>query len=71
MRRLFAVAAVAAALVVPASAHAYSRGCGGMVDMQCSGWVCPTDCWQRDCYVWIDLQHDAQTAQCLKVGPLS
>jgi hypothetical protein len=75
MRRLFATVAAAAALVVaPASAHAveYSRPCGGIVDTECHGWVCPTDCWQRDCFLWIDVQHNSMTAVCVgQVAPSS
>ena len=69
MRRLLAVAAVAAALAAPA--HAYYRECGGMVDMECRGRVCPTDCWDRDCFVWIDVRHDSNTAQCIgNIAPI-
>jgi hypothetical protein len=70
MRRLLTVVAVAAALAAPTSAHAeYSRPCGGIADTECHGWVCPTDCWQRDCSVWIDVQHNPMTAQCLRPLP--
>ncbi len=67
MRRLLAAATLAAAAVAPASAQAthYSRECGGVLDIQCSGWVCPTDCWTRDCLVWIDPLHNSQTALCV------
>jgi hypothetical protein len=65
MRRLLATAAIAAAVFVPATAHADSRSCGGVVDIDCSGYVCPTDCWQRDCLVWVDVFHNANTAQCV------
>ena len=65
MRRLLAVAATAAALAaVPTAAHA-ARTCGGAVDYQCTGTVCPTDCWQRSCLVWIDPLHNPNTAQCV------
>jgi hypothetical protein len=68
MRRLIALAAVASSLALPVAANAaYNRSCGGILDTSCSGWVCPTDCWQRDCDVWVDLQHNAMTAQCLNV----
>lgn len=68
MRRLLATALSAAAvLAVPATANAthYDRTCGGVLDIQCEGWVCPTDCWRRDCVVWIDPLHDPNTAQCV------
>lgn len=67
MRRLLVLSALAAVAALPTAAHAYTRTCGGIVDTQCHGWVCPTDCWQRDCYLWIDVQHNAMTAQCLNV----
>ncbi|HWL38510.1 MAG TPA: hypothetical protein VNQ77_20145 [Frankiaceae bacterium] len=71
MRRLLAATMITAAFAVPtAAAHAdhYWRDCGGVVDLECSGRVCPTDCWTRDCLVWVDLFHDSNTAQC--VGPV-
>lgn len=66
MRRLLAVPFAAAVLaVLPAgTSHAYTRECGGHVDTRCSGWVCPTDCWQRDCLLWIDALHNSMTALC-------
>jgi hypothetical protein len=67
MRRLIAVAASAVFLAVPVTAaHAYDRQCGGVVDTECSGWVCPTDCWQRDCWLWVDYGHNPMTAQCIR-----
>lgn len=71
MRKLLVLAATAAALATPAAmpaAQAYS--CGGMVDMNCSGWVCPTDCWQRSCWIWVDLMHNSNTAQCVQHLPV-
>jgi hypothetical protein len=67
MYRLLATAALAAVtLAAPTSARAeYTRECGGIVDNECHGWVCPTDCWQRDCFLWIDVQHNPMTAQCV------
>lgn len=70
MRRLMAAAIAAAALVaVPTSANAdhvqYSRECGGILDTECNGWVCPTDCWHYDCIVWIDPLHDETLARCI------
>ena len=67
MRRLLLVAALAAAFVAPAAADAaeYYRDCGGILDTECHGWVCPTDCWQVDCLVWIDPLHDPFTARCI------
>jgi len=68
MRRLLVLAAaVAAAVPLSTPAFAYDRQCGGIVDNECHGWVCPTDCWQRDCYLWIDVQHNAMTAQCVNL----
>lgn len=68
MRRLFAAAVAAAALVVvPGTAQASHYGlCGGVVDIQCTGRVCPTDCWTYDCLVWVDLLHNSNTAQCVR-----
>jgi hypothetical protein len=68
MRRLLAVTVTAAALLAPASANAaqYYRECGGVLDIECSGRVCPTDCWTRDCLVWIDPLHNSNTAQCVR-----
>lgn len=65
MRRLLAAAAVAATVAMPASAFAYDRTCGGLVDTECHGWVCPTDCWQVDCQVWVDALRNPMTALCL------
>ena len=67
MRRLLALVASAAAIAaVPATAEAshYDRACGGVVDYECTGWVCSLDCFPRDCRVWLDPFHDPQTAQC-------
>jgi hypothetical protein len=72
MRRLLVAAAVAAAVVspvAPASASRYYRSCGGVVDYQCEGWVCPTDCWYRDCLVWVDARHDPMLAVCVQPVP--
>lgn len=69
MRRLLAavaVAGVALAPAVPASASHYSRSCGGVLDYECEGWVCPSDCWYRDCLVWIDPFHNPLVAQCVR-----
>jgi hypothetical protein len=70
MRRLLAATAIAAAFAAPATASAaqYWRECGGTVDRQCRGTVCPTDCWTRDCLVWVDVLLNSNTAQC--VGPV-
>lgn len=68
MRRLLAATAIAAAFaapVTPAHADHYWRDCGGNVDTECRGRVCPTDCWTRDCLVWVDVFHDSQTALCV------
>ena len=70
MRRLLAVAAVAAAFVAPSTAHAgYPRECGGILDIECHGTVCPMDCFPRECLVWVDVLHNANTAQC--VSPIT
>lgn len=74
MRRILAAATLVAAAFAPATAQAghYWRDCGGVVDIECSGRVCPTDCWTRDCLVWIDPLHNSNTAQCVgPVGPLA
>ncbi len=65
MRRLLACAISAVAFAIPANAHAYPRECGGVVDYECHGWVCPTDCWQVECLVWIDVLHNPMTALCI------
>jgi hypothetical protein len=67
MRRLLAATAIAAAFAAPATAHAaeYWRECSSTVDLECSGRVCPTDCWTRDCLVWVDPFHNSNTAQCV------
>lgn len=68
MRRLLAAVAVAGAVLTPtaASADHYWRTCGGVLDYECSGRVCPTDCWTRDCLIWIDPLHDDSLAQCVR-----
>lgn len=74
MRRLLAVAAIAAAFAAPtaASADHYWRECGGVLDTNCSGWTCPTDCWRNDCAVWIDPLKDPMLARCIgPVGPFA
>ncbi len=66
MRRLLVLAAaVAAAVPLATPALAYDRTCGGIADTECHGWVCPTDCWQVDCLVWVDVAHNPMTALCL------
>ncbi|HEV2891096.1 MAG TPA: hypothetical protein VGX28_12045 [Frankiaceae bacterium] len=69
MRRLLAVAAVAAAFAAPAvpatAAVEYDRTCGGVVDYECNGRVCPMDCFPRQCLVWLDPFHNQFTAQCV------
>lgn len=73
MRRLLAAAATVALFAIPATAHAaYSRECGGVVDIECRGRVCPTDCWDRDCLLWVDVQHKPNTAQCVQnIAPVN
>ena len=69
MRRVLATLAIAGlATVAPTTAQAaeYTRDCGGMVDMECRGRVCPSDCWEYDCVVWLDLLHNSMTAQCVQ-----
>ena len=70
MRRLLAVAAIAASFAAPMTAHAsfYTRPCGGAVDTRCRGTVCPTDCWTNDCLVWLNPLHDSMLAVCR--GPI-
>ena len=68
MRRLLAVAAVAAAFAVPvspAAANHYTRECGGHLDTECRGTVCPMDCFPGDCLVWVDPFHSPFSAVCL------
>ncbi|HWL38511.1 MAG TPA: hypothetical protein VNQ77_20150 [Frankiaceae bacterium] len=67
MRRLLAAAAVAAAFAAPASAgpEPYDRTCGGVLDYECNGTVCPMDCFPRECLVWLDPFHSPFTAQCV------
>lgn len=66
MRRFLAAAAVAAAVLAPATASAaYDRQCGGHLDTECNGTVCPMDCFPRECLVWVDLFHSPFTAQCI------
>ena len=65
MRRLLALTLTAAALATPAAHAAYSRDCGGILDAQCNGRVCPTDCWTRACLLWVDPLHDDTLAQCV------
>ena len=68
MRRLLLAAVAAVAVVTPTTAHAdhYWRDCGGVVDYECYGFVCSTDCWFRDCLVWVDPLHDPFTAVCVR-----
>lgn len=68
MRRLLAVAALAAAFVSPSAAQAaveFGRDCGGVLDLQCHGRVCHMDCFAYDCLVWLDPLHDPFTAVCV------
>lgn len=65
MRRLLATAVTAAAFAAPLSAaEAYT--CGGVVDVRCSGTVCPMDCFPRECLVWVDPLHSPFTAVCVQ-----
>jgi hypothetical protein len=70
MSRLLAAISLAAIALVPTIAHAdgisYDRECGGVLDTECHGTTCPTDCFTRDCLVWINVFHDAMTAQCIR-----
>lgn len=70
MRRLLAAAVAAAAFAAPtpASATHYTRECGGVLDIECRGRVCPMDCFVLDCLVWVDPLHSPFTAVC--VGPV-
>lgn len=65
MRRLLALAALSAAAITAVPTVAYA-GCGGHVDTTCTGTVCPSDCWQRSCAVWIDARHSSTTAVCVE-----
>ena len=65
MRRLLAAAAVAAAFAAPTPALAYDRTCGGVLDIECHGTVCPMDCFPGDCLVWVDPLHSPFTAVCV------
>jgi len=64
MRRIVAVALAAAAMsLVPAVAQADS--CGGLVDVNCYGTTCPTDCFSGDCTVWVNALKNPMTALCV------
>lgn len=65
MRRLLAVTLTAATFAAPAATATHHGECGGIVDIECTGRVCPTDCWTRDCAVWVDPLHDEVLAQCV------
>lgn len=69
MRRMFALAAVIAAVAAPAvparAAVVYDRECGGILDAQCQGRVCPMDCFSNPCLVWIDPLHSPFSAICV------
>jgi len=68
MRRMLAVAAVAAAFAAApnaASATHYDRQCGGVVDIECRGTVCPMDCFGSDCLIWLDPFHSPFSAVCV------
>jgi hypothetical protein len=64
MRRILAVALAAAAMsLVPATAQAAT--CGGLVDVNCYGTTCPTDCFSGDCTVWVNALKNPMTALCV------
>lgn len=63
MRRILALAVVASAFALPTAAQA--RTCGGVVDVNCYGTTCWTDCFSGDCTVWVDARHSSQTALCI------
>lgn len=64
MRRLLAtVLAAAAVSLVPAPAQAVT--CGGVVDIDCTGTTCPTDCFTGDCLVWVNALRNPMTALCI------
>ncbi|HEX8004053.1 MAG TPA: hypothetical protein VF519_15295 [Mycobacteriales bacterium] len=63
MRRFLALTAVAASLALPATAQAAT--CGGVLDVNCYGTTCWTDCFSGQCTVWIDARHSSQTALCV------
>ena len=67
MRRLLAAAAVtAAALALPAPAHAYA--CGGLVDVNCTGTWCRLDCFSGPCTLWLDPLRSPHSALCIGVA---
>ena len=68
MRRVLAAAlATAAVLVLPATARAAesSRECGGVLDVDCTGYFCRMDCWYGECLLWVDPLHNPHSALCL------
>lgn len=62
-RTLAATLAAAAVSLVPQPAHAVT--CGGVVDIQCTGTTCPTDCFTGDCLVWVNALRNPMTALCI------
>jgi hypothetical protein len=66
MRRILAAAALAAAVATPATAYASHHGsCGGVVDVDCSGYYCVMDCFVSECTLWLDPTHNPHAAFCL------
>ncbi len=64
MRRLLALAAIAGSLALPLTA-ANAASCGGVVDVDCWGTTCPTDCFSGPCTVWVDALKNPMTALCI------
>lgn len=64
MRYLVAVTALAASFALP-TAVANAARCGGLVDVNCYGTTCPTDCFSGDCTVWVDALKNPMTALCI------
>ena len=59
--RTFALglAAAAAVALVPATAFAYDRPCGGTIDVQCYEYSCRfVDCFRFNCLVYVDATHN-------------
>lgn len=54
MRKLILAAAVAGAAFALPTAPASAAACRGVVDVNCYGLACLTDCFYGHCLVWVD-----------------
>jgi hypothetical protein len=64
VRHFLALAAVTVSLALPGAA-AHAATCGGVVDVNCYGTTCPTDCFSGDCTVWVNALKNPMTALCI------